>query len=429
MHEPRYGFLRYRSLLVHVAVVGAGVIGLCTALYCTARGMKVTVVERHGAERDGCSYENGGMVVPSHFVPLAAPGMVALGLKWMWDPASPFYIKPRFSWRLAEWGLKFWRASSEAHVRRAAPLLRDLTLASRACFEELAARDDFGFVKSGMVVLCRTAAALEEEARVAAQARELGIGAEVLDAKGVAALEPGIRMDVAGGVHYPLDCRLAPDRFMAALQRRLDEAGVRFVWNTAVAGWRTARGAIRAVRTSEGDEIEADEFVLSSGSWSSALARPLGVHLPMEAGKGYSLTLPSPAAAPRMGAILSEARMFVTPIGGRLRFGGTMEIAGLNEDINPVRVRGLIDAASRYYPDIKPADFEGVRPWRGLRPCSPDGLPYIGRSRRCANLVVAAGHAMMGVSLGPITGQLAAGILAGERPGVDLGLVSPDRYH
>ncbi|MGQ0651667.1 MAG: NAD(P)/FAD-dependent oxidoreductase, partial [Betaproteobacteria bacterium] len=155
----------------------------------------------------------------------------------------------------------------------------------------------------------------------------------------------------------------------------------------------------------------------------------LGLNLPMEAGKGYSLTLPAPAATPQMGAILSEARMFVTPIGGKLRFGGTMEIAGLNEDINPIRVRGLIDAASRYYPDIKPADFAGVRPWRGLRPCSPDGLPYIGRTARCANLVVAAGHAMMGVSLGPITGRLAAEVLAGEKPRLDLSLVSPDRYH
>lgn len=413
----------------HVAIVGGGVIGLCTAYYCARAGWRVSVIERHGAERDGCSYQNGGMVVPSHFVPLAAPGMVALGLKWMWNPASPFYIKPRASLGLADWALKFWRASSAAHVRRAAPLLRDLTLASRDCYDELAAEaDDFGFVKSGMLLLCKTPHALEEEAATAAYASELGIAAEVLDRGGVAALEPGIRMDVAGGVHYSLDCRLAPDRLMASLQRRLQASGVEFSWNTEVTNWKVEGGRIRAAQTANG-EIEADEFVLSSGSWSPDLARGLGVKLPMQAGKGYSLTLPRTNGAPRMGAILAEARMAVTPIGGALRFGGTMEIAGLNEDINPIRVRGIIEAVPHYYPDITPADFEGVRPWRGLRPCTPDGLPYLGRAAGHPNLLIAAGHAMLGVSLGPISGRLAAGLLNGEKPPTDLTLLSPDRYH
>jgi D-amino-acid dehydrogenase len=416
----------------HVAIVGGGVIGLCTALYCARAGWRVTVIERHGAERDGCSYQNGGMVVPSHFVPLAAPGMVALGLKWMWNPASPFYVKPRASLGLADWALKFWRSSNAGHVRRAAPLLRDLTLASRECYEELAREDDFGFVKSGMLVLCKTPHALEEEAAVAEQARELGIPAEVLDPARTAALEPGVRMDIAGAVHYALDCRLAPDRLMSALQHRLEQSGVSFIFKTQVHGWEVHGNSIRAAKTASGD-IEADQFVLSAGSWSPGLARGLGVKLPMQAGKGYSLTLPRDnvpkAGALRMGAILSEARMAVTPLGGAIRFGGTMELTGLNEDINPIRVRGIIDAVPRYYPDIKPADFEGVRPWRGLRPCTPDGLPYLGRPGRYSNLLVAAGHAMMGVSLGPVTGRLAAGMLGGEKPPLDLTLLSPNRYH
>ena len=413
---------------MHVAVVGGGVIGLCTALYCARRGWRVTVIERNGAERDGCSYQNGGMVVPSHFVPLAAPGMVALGLKMMWNPASPFYIKPRASLSLADWALKFWRASSAEHVRRAAPLLRDLTLASRDCYDELAAEaDDFGFVKSGMLLLCKTSHALEEEVATAEYARELGIAAEVLDPAGVAALEPEIRMDVAGAVHYTHDCRLSPDRLMASLQRRLQASGVQFLWDTPVNGF-LATNRVHAVKTSRG-EIAADEFVVSSGSWTPDLVRGLGVRLPMQAGKGYSLTLPNVNGAPRMGAILAEARMAVTPIGGAIRFGGTMELAGLNEDINPIRVRGIIDAVPRYYPDIRREDFDGVRPWRGLRPCTPDGLPYLGRPASVPNLVVAAGHAMMGVSLGPISGRLAAGVLSGEKPEIDISLLSPNRYH
>jgi D-amino-acid dehydrogenase len=168
--------------------------------------------------------------------------------------------------------------------------------------------------------------------------------------------------------------------------------------------------------------------VLSAGSWSPQLARALGIKLPMQAGKGYSLTLPRPRQSPQFCAILTEARVAVTPMDGALRFAGTMEIAGLNEDITPARVRGIIDAVPRYYPDLERADFEGIQPWRGLRPCSPDGLPYLGRTARYSNLVVATGHAMMGITLGPITGSLAADILSGEKPGLDLALLSPDRY-
>jgi len=414
----------------HVAIVGGGVIGLCTALYCARRGWRVTLVERYGESRDGCSFQNAGMVVPSHFVPLAAPGMVALGLKWMWNPASPFYIKPRASWCLLDWALKFWRAASAEHVRRAAPLLRDLSLASRDCFEELSTPDnDFGLVKRGMLLLCKTRHALEDESKTAEHARSLGIPAEVLDAKQTAALDPGVRMDVAGSVYFPQDCHLAPDRLMAGLQRRVAQAGARFAWGSEVTGWRVdGEKRIRAIKLSNELEIEADEFILCAGSWSPLLARSLHLRIPMQAGKGYSLTLPRPRQSPQICAILAEARIAVNPMDGALRFGGTMEIAGLNEDINPIRVRGIIDAVPRYYPDLGPADFDGVLPWHGLRPCSPDGLPYLGRSARFSNLVIATGHAMMGISLGPITGRLAAEILSGERPGFDLSLLSPDRY-
>lgn len=415
----------------HVLVIGGGVIGLCTALYCARRGWRVTLAERNGEQRDGCSFQNAGIVVPSHFVPLAAPGMVTQGLKWMWNPASPFYIKPRASWSLLHWLLNFWRAANAAHVRRAAPVLRDLSLASRGCYEELAApENDFGFVKSGTLMLCKTGGALNEEARTADQARALGIPAEVLDARETAALDPGVRMDIAGSVHYPGDCHLAPDRLVAGLQRRLVQAGAQFAWNTEIAGWRVEDSRrIRAAMSVGGTEIEADEFVLCAGSWSPQLARSLGLRLAIQAGKGYSLTLPCPRQSPRHCAILTDARVAVTPLAGALRFAGTMEIAGMNEDVNPARVRGIINAAQRYYPDLRSDDFDGIEPWRGLRPCSPDGLPYLGRTVRYDNLVVATGHAMMGITLGPITGRLAADILSGEQPEMDLALLSPDRYH
>ena len=412
-----------------IVIIGGGVVGLCTAYYSARRGFNVTVIERNAAQRDGCSFGNAGMIVPSHFVPLAAPGMVPLGLKWMWNPASPFYLKPRLDGDLFRWAFKFWCAANPRHVERSAPLLRDLSFASRECFEELAALPDadFGLVKRGLLMLCKTQHGLDDEARFAARANSLGVPAQVLDAKQTAALDPGARMDIAGSVLFPKDCHLVPQRFLATLEAECRQLGVEFVFDSPVTGWRREGSRIAAVRTARGEHA-ADEVVLCGGVWSDGLARELGLRIPMQAGKGYSLTLPKPRQLPQLCSILTEARCTVTPMNGALRVGGTMELAGLNEDINPVRVRGIVDSFCRYYPEFTPADFDGVKPWRGLRPCSPDGLPYVGRTSRFANLAIATGHAMMGLSLGPITGRLVAGILSGEKPAWDLSLLAPDRF-
>ncbi|HMO65505.1 MAG TPA: FAD-dependent oxidoreductase [Verrucomicrobiota bacterium] len=412
-----------------VLILGGGVIGLACAWHAARRGLRVTVVERLPAARDGCSFGNAGMIVPSHFVPLAAPGMVALGLKWMGNPESPFYIRPRLDAELFGWAWKFWRASTAAHVARAAPLLRDLSLASRAEYEALAEEsgNDFGFTRRGLLMLCRTPHALDEEAKTAEHARRLGVPAEVLDAQQIAALEPGVTMNVAGGVLFPKDCHLSPDRLMAGLQKRLAAAGVECLWETEVAAWRHEGGRLVAARTSRG-ELAADEFVLAGGSWSPRAAAGLGLKLSMQAGKGYSLTLPQPRQLPQLCAIFTEARIAVTPMGGALRFGGTMEIAGLDETINPRRVRGIIRAVPPYWPAFREEDFAGLPPWRGLRPVSPDGLPYLGRTRRWPNLIIATGHAMMGLSLAPVTGRPVGELLAGEPPAHDLTLLAPERY-
>ncbi len=403
----------------HVVIVGGGVIGLSAACECARRGHRVTVIEK-ARERRGASLGNAGMIVPSHFIPLAAPGMVALGLKWMWNPESPFYIQPRLDWELLAWAWRFWRASTREHVERAAPLLRDLHLASRAAYEQIG--EECGLVRKGLLMLCKTQHALDEEARTAAQARALGVPAEVLDAKQSAALDPHVTMDIAGSVHFSRDCHLQPERYVAAMERRVGR-----MLDAEVTGWRREGARLVAVKTTSG-EIEGDKFVLAGGVWSSALVRELGLRLPMQAGKGYSLTLPQPVELPQICSILTEARVAVTPMGGALRVGGTMEIAGFNECISPRRVAGIVKALPRYYPRFEPEHFEGIQPWCGLRPCSPDGLPYLGRTRVAENLIVATGHAMMGLSLAPVTGELVAQLASGEPPRFDLALLSPDRY-
>ena len=364
-------------------------------------------------------------------MPLAAPGALRQGLAWMLDPAAPFRIAPRPSLDLLAWLARFARASTQAHVERSAPLLRDLCLASRAAYEDLAAQGcDFGLVKQGLLVVCNSAGTWRHERAAAAQARALGLPAEIHEGRDALAVEPSLRPDVAGAVLYPMDCHLAPDRLMACLEDEVARCGGRFLWRTRVTGWRSDASGQRvlAARTESGAELEADAFVLCAGAWSPGVARDLGLRLPIEAGKGYSLTRASFDRSPKHCAILAEARVAVTPMGAGLRIGGTMELAGLDLGIDARRVRAIADAMPRYYATIAADDFADVAPWSGLRPCTPDGVPYVGRTRRRSNLLVAAGHAMMGVTLGPVTGRIVADLLAGETPPFDLALLSPDRY-
>lgn len=412
-----------------VVIVGGGIIGFCTAWYCRQAGHEVVLLERGSPQRDCCSLGNAGLIVPSHIVPLAAPGMVSMGFKMMWNPESPFYIKPRISADLFDWGMKFIRACKPEHVQRAAPLLRDLNFASKRLFEEFAALPGmaFGFVKKGCLNLCKTEARLHEEAELAEFSRSLGMPAEVLSADEVRRLDPGVDMDMIGAVFFPEDAHLSPSRFMAELTDRVSDTGVEIRWQTEVTDWSRNGDRIQAARTNSGD-IAGDEFVVAGGSWSPGLIRKLGVRLPLQAGKGYSLTVEKPVQLPRLSYIFTEARLAVTPMLGALRFGGTMEIAGLDLSVNPARVRGIANSAGRYFPAFPPETFTGIPAWRGLRPCSPDGLPYIGRAKAMQNLWVGTGHAMMGLSLGPITGKVIAQMLSGERATIDVTLLDPDRY-
>jgi len=399
-----------------VLIVGGGVIGLCTAYYTAERGFDVTVCDR-GLESDlGCSYGNAGMITPSHFVPLAAPGVIRLALKWMANPESPFYMKPRFDRRLIDWAWKFYRAATVEHVLRSSPLLLELNLAGRACFVQLAsAWNDFDLEQKGIIMICNTEEGMSHEMATAEMSRELGLAVQILDAKQLAAMEPDLQMRVAGGIYFPKDAYLAPWRFMSALKKR-----VPVHWQTPV--------QLHVNGDRVDSEFKADEYVICGGAWSSTIARDLQLDLPMQAGKGYSLTLQHPKRTPRHAMILSEARVAVTPMNGSLRFGGTMEITGNDLSINPARVRGIIKAVPKYLPEFSADDFRDVKPWAGLRPCSPDGLPYIGRFARYKNLSVATGHAMMGLSLGPITGKLMADVLTGEDPSIAIEKLSPDRY-
>lgn len=424
-----------------VCILGGGIIGLFCAWEATERGLDVILIERGMPNGDSCSQGNAGMIVPSHFIPLAAPGMVGYGLSQLGNPESPFWVRPRLSMDLLDWGWKFMRAATKEKAERAGPLLRDLNNTSRVLYDRLADEFDneFGLVKKGLLMLTRTEHALDEEKVVAEKARALGIPAEALTPEEAAKLDPNVTMDIAGAVYFPNDCHLTPQKLTAALTRRLNERGVRFVYDSTVHHLEASNGRVSAAvitRTSDPSLtlpkaesfVEADQFVLAGGAWSPEIARTIELNLPMQAGKGYSLTLKSPPQLPEICSILTEARVAITPMGMTLRVGGTMEIAGNDLSVSESRVRGIVNSVPLYYPQFKDTDFEGIQPWRGLRPCSPDGLPYIGRTSRYKNFLVATGHSMMGLSLAPVTGQLVGELLMGATPSIPLTLLDPDRY-
>jgi D-amino-acid dehydrogenase len=390
--------------------------------------MDVTVIDRASPHGDSCSLGNSGMVVPSHFIPLAAPGIISQGLRWMRDPESPFYVQPRLDWDLLTWGMRFYLATHSHQVEAGSQLLRDMNLASREMYVQWQEKGiDCQLIKRGLLMLCSTQHILDEEGAIAAKSRALGIPASVLSPQETASLDPNVTYSIAGSVYYPKDCHLDPMRLMASLRSRIESLGGKIVNGQHVTGWLQHQGRITAVRTVE-NEHQADEFVLSGGIWSDSLVRELKLKLPMQPGKGYSLTVPDPVELPAVCSILVEARVAVTPMGNTLRFGGTMQLGELNQAIDPRRVSGIIKSIPRYMPRFKPQHFEGIQPWVGLRPVSPDGLPFIGRTKVYPNLTIATGHAMMGISLGPITGQIVGELLGGEKPSIDLRHLSPDRF-
>ncbi|MBI3920085.1 MAG: FAD-dependent oxidoreductase [Armatimonadetes bacterium] len=409
-----------------VLVIGGGVIGVCSAWYLAEQGREVVLLDK-GELCSGASYGNAGFILPSHSVPLASPGALGSGLRWMFDPESPFYIKPRMNLELLSWLWRFTRSCNESSVRRAVPLLRDLQRASLRLYEGFAARAElaFGFERKGMLMLYRTPQGYEGGIREARLLGEYGIEFRTLDNSGVREMEPQILPEVVGGVYYAEDAHLDPRGFVTNLARLAGEKGVDLRPQTEVL-WIEADGnRISHVRTTRGD-FQPDEVVLAGGAWSPTLAGNLDLSLPIQAAKGYSITVKRPPLCPTIPMLLGETRVAVTPLGDRLRLAGTLELAGLDLSINRRRVEAILKGARAFLGGL--VDVDLIEIWRGLRPCTPDGLPILGRTQRYENLLVASGHAMIGQSLGPITGKLISQIVCRQEPEVDLTPLRVERF-
>lgn len=413
---------------MEAVIIGGGIIGLSSAYYLRESGWEVTVIDS-GRMQDNCSFGNMGMIVPSHFVPLAAPGIVQQGIRWMFNARSPFYVKPRLSRDLLSWGWQFMKSATRAHVEQSAVPLRDISLLSQSLYQQWAAADwmDAGLAHRGILMYYKTPAVAEEEAHLAEAARQMGLDAQVLGNKELQLLEPGVAMDVLGAVHYRCDAHLYPNAMMRQLYQQLTVMGVRFLPQQAVTAVKHAGHAIQAVVAGP-HTYKADLFVLAAGSWSAAVAEKMGIRMSLMAGKGYSFTQDMPAKLLQVPAILCEARVAITPMQGRMRYGGTMELAGIDPRVNMKRVEGIVRAVQQYLPGLDAGMPAEAEVWHGFRPCSPDGLPYIGYTKRYNNLLMATGHAMMGMSLGPATGKLVAELAMHQPCSVDIGAFDPDRF-
>lgn len=408
-----------------IVIIGAGSIGLTAAYYLQQEGYDITILEKNGSP-GGCSWGNAGMIVPSHFIPLAAPGIVMQGVKWLFNPESPFHIKPSADPRLALWLLKFYRSSTQRHVLDSMELLGRLNLESRNLFEQLAATFDTGFRSAGLLILANTPKGLREEMEIVKLAPRAGIMAEALSKSDVEKMQPGIRLNITGGVYFSQDATIDPALYLSGLSEYLTNNGVRIVYNAEVKGFIIKNRNITQIITGAGD-FTSHEVILAAGAWSSRVTATLGVSLPVIAGKGYSITLTEPVKQLNVPAILSEARIAVTPMGEMLRFAGTMELSGTDTTIDRRRLKGMIGNIPSYLPDFNAEQFADKHTWVGLRPVSSDGLPYIGRFAKYHNLIAATGHSMMGISLSPVTGKIIEEIVSGKPHSIDIARLSPAR--
>lgn len=411
----------------NIIIIGGGISGLCSAYYLIKEGHKVKIIDQ-GTMSTGASWVNAGYLVPSHFIPLAEPGIITQGMKWMLNNKSPFYIKPRIDFEFFKWAWEFKKSSIKTKVEKAIPVILEANLKSKALYEEILASQDFDFhyEKKGLLMAYQTSKGKAHELIIADKALKLGLEAELLSPDALKKIQPVFSNQVLGAVHYKCDAHITPDQFMGNLKNWLKVQGVEYLLNQKVEGFRTKATKIISVKTQNG-EFEADEFLLATGSWTTELAKSLGLNIPIQGGKGYSLktTRPLNISIP---AILSEAKIAVTPMDGFTRFSGTMEFSGNNTIIRKNRIEALTGKISEYYDDLELNEMEKTSATSGLRPVSPDGLPFIGKTAKYANLNIAAGHAMMGWSMGPLTGKLMSELISGKPTSVDLKPFSLERF-
>jgi len=413
----------------NVIVIGGGIIGLSSAYYLQQAGHKVIVLDK-GDFSDNCSYGNAGYVCPSHFIPLATPGIVWQGLKWMLNSRSPFYVRPSLNSSLIDWGWKFVKSANKKHVDDSAVPLRDIAVFSQQEYKTWSTLPgfDLAYEQKGLLEIFQTQSNAEHAHHTVETAKALGLDTELLSYEELQKLEPQTKINGLGAIFFKCDSHLYPNKLMRSLLALLKQQGVQLIAGEEVTRFEKTNKSVTKVMTTK-NSYEADEVIVATGAWSREIAALLETKIPLMPGRGYSITLENSQYKFNHPAVLMEGRVAITPMdGNKIRFGGTMEVVPTKTPPRYERVEGILNSVKRFLPefDIPMPSMDKV--WYGYRPCSADGLPYIGRISRFKNVVVAAGHAMIGLSLGAGTGKLVSELVDDKKPSVDLSPFAVERF-
>jgi len=410
-----------------VLILGGGVIGLACALYLLRAGRSVTILEQ-GSAAAACSHGNCGTITPSHAMPLAMPGMIGQALRWLFKNDAPFRVAPRLDFDLLVWLLQFARRCTWDDFQRTTSVKAPLLKLARQAIEDLVRSEGFDceFETTGTLNVYRDAAAFEKSQWLPRTLADCGMPVEVLDGASCREREPALNDSIVGGYFNPGDAHLRPDRYGAALVRAVRAAGGQISESTRIEGFRVDGGRIASVATSRG-EFGGRDVILALGAWSPRVARQLDLRIPIQPGKGYSITYARPQRCPRIPLTLKERAVCVTAWQSGYRLGSTMEFAGYDTTLNRTRLDALRRGAAEYL--YEPEGPQVVEEWYGWRPMTYDDLPILGRSRSVQNLVLATGHGMLGVTMSAATGMLIGELIGGRELSLDLAAFAPDRFN
>jgi D-amino-acid dehydrogenase len=410
-----------------VVVVGGGVIGLACAHYLRQDGRDVTVIDQ-GEIGHGCSRGNCGFVCPSHVLPLAAPGALGTTLRTLLQRNSPLKVRLRFDPALWSWFWQFARKCNTADMLDTGRAIQVILNSGRELYDDLfrTERLDAEWQTHGLLFVFQTPAAMEHYAQTDRLLREhFNVAAKRYDGPAVTAFEPALKDGLAGGWHYETDAHLRPDKLLASWRSLLESRGVTFCEKRSMTGFSVSGRKADAVETAEG-RVPADAVVVATGAWTPLLNRHLGCRVPIQPGKGYSITMARPKTCPTVPMLFEEHRVGVTPMPSGYRLGSTMEFAGYDTSLRRERLELLRAGASHYLrePSAEPVEEE----WWGWRPMVYDGKPIIDRSPAYDNVLIAAGHGMLGLSMAPSTGKLVAEMLGAATPHIDPAPYSVRRF-
>ncbi|PQO40684.1 NAD(P)/FAD-dependent oxidoreductase [Blastopirellula marina] len=411
----------------NVIVVGGGIVGIACAHYLAKLGLAVTVIDR-GTIAGGCSHGNCGYICPSHVLPLTEPEALRAAFKSLFQPNAPFRVKPRFSPALWNWMWQFARRCNHAQMLRAGIGLKAILDSSMHEYHQLIAQEalDCEWQTRGLLYVLQSERGMESFAENDHFLQQhFGVAARRIEGKDLSNFDPALKPNLAGAFHYEGDTSVRPDRLNRQWAARLQEHGVKFVENCSLLGIEKENGRITSIQTTEGKRI-VDRVVIATGAWSTQLESMLGCRIPIEPGKGYSVTMSRPQPCPSHPMLFPEHKVGVSPFEGGYRLGSMMEFSGYDTSIPPRRIEQLRRSAEPYL--VSPSTAETQQTWYGWRPMTWDSLPIIGPVPRLQNAFLATGHNMLGVSMATATGKLIAEMIAAAPTHIDAEPYSPQRF-